>query len=249
MTGEFKGSRKHVLDLISEPDCIPRLNALLRLSKAQYGVISKTDAWKPNSREINKEWEIEPFCLAHCAGWFDASKITDWWLPKQEARIRGATWDLLSTCAVNGRRGLLLVEAKAHEGELGRKGKAMPSGSLQSDLNDRQIRSRLSEVTKGLRAGGRLNVKLNADSHYQLANRIAWAWKLAEVGMPVILLYLGFLGDTYFKDYLRDRDHWQRTMGSYMEGIVPLSLPESVIEGKAGGSFTLMIRSLDVAPS
>lgn len=57
------------------------------------------------------------------------------------------------------------------------------------------------------------------------------------------LLYLGFLGDKDFKDHFVDRDHWQRAMGSYMEGLLPLNLPEQEMRGKNGGSFILLIRS------
>ena len=32
------------------------------------------------------------------------------------------------------------------------------------------------------------------DSHYQMSNRFAWAWKLTELGIPVILAYLRFIG-------------------------------------------------------
>ena len=34
---------------------------------------------------------------------------------------------------------------------------------------------------------------LSRDHHYQLSNRFAWSWKPASIGVPVVLLYLGFL--------------------------------------------------------
>jgi hypothetical protein len=34
---------------------------------------------------------------------------------------------------------------------------------------------------------------LSRDWCYQMSNRFAWAWKLAEFGKPVILIYRGFL--------------------------------------------------------
>jgi hypothetical protein len=48
---------------------------------------------------------------------------------------------------------------------------------------------------------------------------------VASVGVPVLLLYLGFIGDTYFRDYLRDADHWQQLMRGYLQGVVPSDLP------------------------
>jgi hypothetical protein len=35
---------------------------------------------------------------------------------------------------------------------------------------------------------------LSHDTYYQMSNRFAWAWKLTELGLPVILIYIGFLG-------------------------------------------------------
>jgi len=33
------------------------------------------------------------------------------------------------------------------------------------------------------------DVRLDRDSHHQLANRLAFTWKLATLGIPVVLLY------------------------------------------------------------
>jgi hypothetical protein len=52
--------------------------------------------------------------------------------------------------------------------------------------------------SEGLVPTGRGSDTLTADSHYQLANRLASAYKVASAGIPVVLLYLGFTGDTYF---------------------------------------------------
>jgi hypothetical protein len=35
---------------------------------------------------------------------------------------------------------------------------------------------------------------VSRDSHYQISNRFAWSWKLTTLGLPVVLIYLGFLG-------------------------------------------------------
>src|SRR5215213_5063614 len=66
---------------------------------------------------------------------------------------------------------------------------------------------------------------LTADSHYQLANRLASGYKVASVGVPVVLLYLGFTGDTYFGDHVRDAAHWQQLMRGYLQGVVPSNRP------------------------
>ncbi len=35
---------------------------------------------------------------------------------------------------------------------------------------------------------------------YQLCNRVAWAWKLADLGVPGVLVFLGFLNATEMRD-------------------------------------------------
>jgi hypothetical protein len=60
-------------------------------------------------------------------------------------------------------------------------------------------------------------------------------------------MYLGFTGDKYFKsDYIRDDSHWQRVMGAYINGVLPLSWPERTTVHRSGGSVTMQIRSLPV---
>lgn len=53
---------------------------------------------------------------------------------------------------------------------------------------------------------------ISRDSHYQFANRLGFAWKLASIGVPTVLVYLGFTGDDGIIDRgepLRDADHWR----------------------------------------
>lgn len=42
---------------------------------------------------------------------------------------------------------------------------------------------------------------ISRDSRYQKSNRFAWACKLAGLGLPVVLMYLGFVR----ADEMRDR--------------------------------------------
>jgi hypothetical protein len=161
-------------------------------------------------------------------------------------QVQPPQWDLISTCRVDGRPGLLLVEAKAHEGECSTAGKELEQdASPESERNHGQIRRCLRQAQEGLRPFGvfRLSVK----SHYQLANRLAYLWKLASLGIPAVLLYLGFIGDTYFeRDCLVDANHWQRVMGAYMHNVVPLSFPGRMIQLADGGHAQMIIKSLPV---
>lgn len=91
---------------------------------------------------------------------------------------------------------------------------------------------------------------LSADHHYQLANRLASAWKLSSLGLQVALVYLGFIGDEYFPDCFVDANHWMRTIGACVHGVVPLTLPGRRLSAPCGGLMTLSVRArLVVAPS
>lgn len=61
-------------------------------------------------------------------------------------------------------------------------------------------------------------VDISRDRNYQLANRLAVTWKLAQLGIPVVLLYLGFTGDTGIIDagspFLDEAD-WQAAFDRY----------------------------------
>src|SRR4051812_48675898 len=112
------------------------MSTLLRSAQQPYGIVTTSDARQPMSLDELEEWELEKFCARSCPDLFDAGQLRNWWLPEQAKIPQGATWDLISMCTIDGRRGLLLVEAKAHESELNRGGKAVPSGSDQSAVND-----------------------------------------------------------------------------------------------------------------
>jgi hypothetical protein len=65
---------------------------------------------------------------------------------------------------------------------------------------------------------------LSQDSHYQLANRFAWSWKLASMGIPVVLVYLGFLSASEVNDLgmtFADSADWSRVILEHSRNIVP----------------------------
>ena len=64
--------------------------------------------------------------------------------------------------------------------------------SINHEVDDYEADHALNGVLPGW--------SLSRDSHYQLANRFAWAWKLADMGLPTILIYLGFLNAAEMKD-------------------------------------------------
>jgi hypothetical protein len=156
-------------------------------------------------------------------------------------------WDLIVECERDGRPAIAIVEAKAHEGELdwGRKPLAM-TASEQSQRNHDRIVASLRATQMWFREKVDPDARISAESHYQLANRLATAHVLAECGYHAVLVYLGFTGDTYFRDYLRDSDHWQRAIGAYLRNVVPLHWPGTVTHHESGGSLTMLIAALPV---
>lgn len=247
MSAKLRGSQKHLLDLLDSSDYPASLNRLLFDARTE---ITSPNERKPVGTSNRKEWEVPKFCEEFGLDWVDQRQIENWWLPKHQGGKtgKGATWDLISTCKIAGRNGLLLVEAKAHEEELDYAGKSLSfAASTQSKRNHEHIARTLREASAKLneKVAGVFNLAI--DSHYQLANRIAWASKLSESGVLVVLLYLGFIGDTYFRtDYFRDADHWQRSVEAYMHGVLPLSLQNTLVEGHNGGGFTMLVKSLPI---
>ena len=158
----------------------------------------------------------------------DREAITNWFLRFP----RGANtpnWDIASTATVDGREGLLLVEAKAHTRELSDSGKAPcppdvgERSAERSEKNRAKIEAACGEASRALNCvlpGWNLSI----EHHYQLSNRFAWAWKLASLGIPVALVYLGFLEADEMRDQgtpFADGQHWRNCLKAHARGVVP----------------------------
>ena len=144
--------------------------------------------------------------------------LRQWWLAVSSGNTRTPKWDIASTCQVDGQSGLLLVEAKAHTLELDRAGKK--PGNAQ---NDEHIRAAIAEANEEL-GGQDQDWHLTADNHYQLCNRFAWAWKVASLGVPVVLVYLGFLTANEMSDRGRpfaDALDWEKVVKRHSQALVP----------------------------
>lgn len=239
-----RGSLKHVLDLLDSGRFAQTMSGLL----GKHGVqVNEDDAWRPQGYGQPDEWTSEKFCGEHCRDWFDSNQFSGWW---KISSGNPPQWDILSTCNIDNAPGLLLVEAKANDQELDWKGKSLsPEPSQGSKENHRIIGECIEEANTALNQH-LPGFAISRDRHYQLSNRIASAWKLAQCGLPVALLYLGFTGDegirTPSRNPITDHDHWQRLMGAYMHGVVPQHLPGTIIHEKSGGSMRMLIKSLPV---
>jgi hypothetical protein len=120
---------------------------------------------------------------------------------------------------------LLLVEAKAHEHELTKEEAAKP---LQETANGRRNHERIGECIQqanlALTAATGRSWTLSHRSHYQMSNRFAWAGKLAELGVPVILVYLGFLKADEMKPKdkpFANREEWEQLVRSHSATLFP----------------------------
>jgi hypothetical protein len=153
--------------------------------------------------------------------------VTSWWLAARSPRANTPNWDILSQATINAHEGLILVEAKAHDAELinAEKGKSLSDDASENGRrNHEQIEQAIGEANAGLNKilpGW----SLSRDSHYQMSNRFAWAWKLTQLGFPVILVFLGFLNAHEMKDngkLFTTHEEWEHLVKRHSEQIVPV---------------------------
>jgi hypothetical protein len=169
-------------------------------------------------------------------------KLLQWWLGKESGR-NIPNWDLVAECTVTGRPGLLLVEAKAHVAELN--GRQDKSGAGASSL--REISRAMGESEAALNGHyPGWNWRLTPLTHYQLCNRFAWSWKLASMGIPVVLVYLGFLHTSEMRDPFDSPEGWRDAVLHYAEGIVPEQAWSEQPIATSKAPFYALIRAMDI---
>ena len=83
------------------------------------------------------------------------------------------------------------------------------------------------QARAGLHSATGLPWEIWRDSHYQLSNRCAWGWKLADLGIPVVLVYLGFL---YAAEMAKkgapfaQAGEWESVLKEHSASVVPESV-------------------------
>jgi hypothetical protein len=193
--------------------------------------------WGPARPEEAKLGETPVFLTQE-----QRENVTAWWLARRQ-RANTPNWDIAATATIEGCEGLVLVEAKAHDRELdvrGKNGKGNPE-------NHARITAAIAEANAGLNAA-LPGWNLTARSHYQLANRFAWAWKLAGMRVPVILVYLGFPRAEEMVDCGRpfaDADAWRHHFENHSRGTVPVECWERRLEIN-GTALIPLVRSAEV---
>ncbi len=218
--------------------------------------VSTDDKWMPYGKPVYKNgwWDDTPAIEVQLdkADNFISSeiqyKLHNWCLAAHRG-ARTPTWDIASTCKIMGKQGLLLFEAKAHENELSISGKKTPrqGASTNSQRSHEKISQAIAEANAGLENLTGNSWNLSRDTHYQLSNRFAWSWKLASLGVPVVLVYLGFLNA---KDMAKDGElfeskvDWERVLKNHSKGLVDNSCWGKVIDSN-GAPFIPLIRVID----
>lgn len=227
---DLKGSKLRCLQLTALPgiDVARTLNELIE----PCGEITKKDVWLPGGFLNPEEAQLDK--VADIPVLKDKSEaLKNWWLKNHKNNPRTPNWDLVSTCKISGKRGLLLIEAKAHHSELSEQDACRADG-----VNLASITGAMSDINR------QTYWDLSADEHYQISNRFAWSWQLASMGVPVILVYLGFLNaDEWGDDKFKDHNDWEKSVREYSKDIVPGVVWNSRVS--AGKSyFYSLIRSL-----
>ena len=191
--------------------------------------VSPTDFWMPVGKPVKRggRWDLSPAAEARLdreEGFLPSAtreQLKNWWLAVA-GRANTPNWDLASTCRIDGRPGLLLVEAKAHGNELSASGKRLPTTANGWRNHDR-IGSAIAEANSAFRRATGGVWSLSRDDRYQLSNRFAWAWKIVSLGVPVVLLYLGFLkAEDMRRDgpLFRDQGDWVGALREHASGAI-----------------------------
>jgi hypothetical protein len=221
--------RCHLLTCGAKDEVAQRLTMLIK----DFGEVLATDLWMPDGFSQCDEAQLHTAERIIPDPKLRAS-LLNWWLAVPGARrTTTPNWDIASTCSVLGKRGLLLIEAKAHDAELRNEERGKPLGaedgkgvSIDSRRNHVKIGACIQDASLALSGQTQLAWALSRDWNYQMVNRFTWAWKLTELGIPVILVYLGFIGCEEMRKGsaqrpIRDKEDWQQMVLVHSQPLFP----------------------------
>jgi hypothetical protein len=245
-----RGSRKHVLDWTGQESFLTEFENFLAPCPVHFPTETK---YMPQGIKSPKEARLEKFGPSWMPGNRAWPAIKDWWLCHKKG-ANTPNWDIAVGCEIEGRLGLVLVEAKAHKSELSKAGKPKRSNASKKSLeNHDHIASAIEKAQSGWQNFNK-GVHITRDSHYQLANRLAFTWKLASLKIPVILVYLGFTGDQGIRNlgepFVNDND-WRVAFTNYVSEVFPIELFGKRLEVE-GTPMWLLLRSrpiIEMSPS
>jgi hypothetical protein len=245
---ERRGSklRCHLLTHGSPDSVAARLAALV----APYASVAPNDRWMPQGFDNTDE-----ATLPEAARLLPADvrlELRRWWLVEASNNTRTPNWDVACTCTIEGKAGIVLIEAKAHDQELikeetGRKNMEAPaSGNARRNLL--RIDWAIRDASAALAEETGLTWALSRDWNYQMSNRFAWAWKLTDLGIPVVLVYLGFQSANEMSDQgtpFANAADWQNIVKRHSKALFPATVWDQrwMCEGQP---LIPLIRSLKV---
>jgi hypothetical protein len=114
---EFKGSKRRSLARTEGPPEI--VAALSKIARPFASVGSSDLIYLPKGSGHPKQAKLGE--VRNLLGDTHREALTAWWLAVREHDGRKANtpnWDIASHCDIEGRRGLMLIEANAHSNEL-----------------------------------------------------------------------------------------------------------------------------------
>jgi hypothetical protein len=236
--------RCHLLTHGSSDAVAAKLTALVE----GFARVAPSDLWMPQGFENTDEATLpraERLLPSN-------TELTRWWLAAPSNNTRTPNWDVASTCTIEGKVGIVLIEAKAHDKELineetGKKNIEAPV-SGRSRRNLLRIDWAIRDANAALAEDTELIWALSRDWNYQMSNRFAWAWKLADLGFPVVLVYLGFLNAGEMSGegkLLTDDEGWQSLVKRHSQVLFPAEVWGRRWECR-GQPFIPLIRSLDM---
>jgi len=242
--------RCHIMTDGSPKEVARRLNEIA----APFALVTEADRWMPLGFSDTSEAELDK-----AVDLLDAEnreQLRSWWLPENYPRARTPNFDIASTARIDNRRGLLLIEAKAHGNEIrgetvGRRRKPRNDGSPEEtpeyrDASGETIGRAIADARDGLRKATGFHWGIDRDRCYQMSNRFAWAWRLTELGVPVVLVYLGFLNALEMNDVspaFGSAADWEREVLAHSAGIVPPEIWGRTLEVN-NQPFTALIRAV-----
>jgi hypothetical protein len=178
-----------------------------------------------------------------------------WWFGVVRSKTNTPNFDIASTCTIEGKKGLLLIEAKAHTAELTKEVKRKEkrsNASENSKKNHENIATAILSACGGLQSDIPGEWRISRDSHYQMSNRFAWSWKLTklEPGFPVILVYLGFLNAKEMEEGNEQKPfvthaEWKQAVEAHSQPLFPKKIWDQrlIVNGRP---FVPLIRSMDI---
>lgn len=231
--------RCHLLTHGSPTQVATRLTGII----GPWGSVTTADKWMPDGFDDIAEAQLHD--ATRLLPKTVCNNLQNWWMA---VRATTPNWDIASTCTIEGKKGLLLVEAKAHDEELMGEvaGKSINANASCGSLkNHAQIDNAIQQANNALNAVVP-GWNLSRNSHYQMSNRFAWAWKLTDLGIPVILVYLGFKYAVEMSDVgnpFIDHLDWEKLVLTHSKPLFPAHVWDRkwIVRGQA---FIPLIRSI-----